>query len=642
MCVQTSQACWWTGADLLWWPWALQEFHADAADDIIARGDALIPGRETSPSDIGYDDEDEDEDGADYDEGRFEVASLVATPEELPPTSGTARENVNPTVSRQSFCSPHDWLALTFGACVLFLEGHEKFCASRHKHERPRKITEPRRKIPSLQDALGSFQSFLLGQAAMFGDSGSECSDSEGEEEPQLVTDDGFPAPGNSPRQSSRAGVEDAEDSMYPRVGDAVMAEYHGDHHDFRGQRCLGVVVADNGDGSVTLQWRDGDTSGRIVDVSMLTKEPRGRITQNASKSQLTGILMKRALPENSLRVASAVVSDGADLIQKDVNTTHTPLTMAVACAVDIDLLRLLVDGGSDVNASGPAGTAVQMIARLADTDALYFLLSRLAHTDGISLNECTQPVRQIVEAYRSLGITEMRREVEKVVSAKISKQSANNDKPSKSSSVKDSKGDGKAVSQATSKSRAGTDASPISQESPQAESIAQSLQPEQVKAFADAMLSNILKILNAISPNKPRNRRVVRRMLMMLAYLITHYPIDMLVDDVERIEIFAPAIRLLPRFIASQYLDIVKLSLDAATSILNISMHNYYACEANGLKVLAKRVSATAEYLVKDRCTSRSCQLSAKELLSRFSMTLRKWTIKNRKQTAGNRAKRK
>ena len=30
------------------------------------------------------------------------------------------------------------------------------------------------------------------------------------------------------------------------------------------------------------------------------------------------------------------------------------------------------------MNASGPAGTAVQMIARLADTDALYFLLSGL------------------------------------------------------------------------------------------------------------------------------------------------------------------------------------------------------------------------------------------------------------------------
>jgi hypothetical protein len=154
-------------------------------------------------------------------------------------------------------------------------------------------------------------------------------------------------------------------------------------------------------------------------------------------------------------------------------------------------------------------------------------------------------------------------------------------------------------------------------------------------------MVSNATKVLNAIPPDEPRSRMLARRMLSMLSYLAEHYPFDASEDEAEQIRVFAPAIRLLPRFVTSQYLDIVKLSLEVAASILDLSMHNYLPCITSGLRLLVKRIDAAAESLVQDRCTFKSCIVAAKELLSRFRSASSKWAANKRKLQGGTKGKR-
>ena len=597
-------------------------------DSFMGRKD-LFAGCELSLEDIVYD---WGQDGSDSEDSNENEDALTVPSSPRVVNASSDSDNL----TRRNPPSPHDWISLIRGTSILILEGYDSYVDSRKKYESTRRVSETPQ--PSSQcEPLDTFEPFVIGgRPEIFsGDSSYSSSDDDESFQSMLYAGGG---------SSSRDAQGSVDPSFYPLVGDTVMAKYYGDHHAFRGQQCMAVVVGDNGDDTVTVQWQDGDNSGRTVDVSMLTKEHRSALNYNGTKPKLMKLLLKHAIPANSMRMASALIADAPDLLKQDDISEHTAVTMAVACDVDLELLAFLVDAGCDINASGPVGTPAQMVARTESPRKLYCLLSRLANLDGIVAEHCPPSVGRIVKAYRTLGIDEMRREMEAVMSREAAAQVS-----------QDSKSLSEEVRSPKRRKRSSSETNPLSSSSSSSRSM--SVKPtspapvfmldvsEQLD-FVNSMIRNLAVLLNAVTPKKSLCRILLRRLLSLLLYLIKSHPIGKVEDyphkSIEKnaMKEFVPIIRLLPQLMASQFLDIVKLSLDVASAIVNVSVFNYRPCVANGLKRLGKQISEIANDCVQDKCTVKSCCSSIKQLQSSFRSASAKCAARKRNKLKNTKSK--
>ena len=246
------------------------------------------------------------------------------------------------------------------------------------------------------------------------------------------------------------------QNKRWPTVGDNVYALYSGAYERCNGRYCEAHVISNNGDGTFLLEWRDGDESGRVVSgfpsltkikikrsMNSVFRVKPGSMRRSSSdahgamgsdldatqRSELHSVMMKRAIPENSLSMITLLVGDGVDVNYVDP-TGHTPLTMAIACACSFEFFKYLLNVGASLSVPGPFGTPLQMLCRCCAhsgdsqiSDSVVDILHLFLGCGGSGLldqvdNEFMDNIQahgvlaKIINSYKALKLSELKQEL--------------------------------------------------------------------------------------------------------------------------------------------------------------------------------------------------------------------------------------
>jgi hypothetical protein len=114
----------------------------------------------------------------------------------------------------------------------------------------------------------------------------------------------------------------------------------------------------------------------------------------------LSAILMRSALPENDINLARMLVSDGADVNQPD-DEGNTPLMYAITNGMSEDLVQLLIESGADPN-EGAAESPLMVAVTDDRIQTVEALLRHGADPSSVDLATCSEVMVALIEQHNS------------------------------------------------------------------------------------------------------------------------------------------------------------------------------------------------------------------------------------------------
>eukprot|EP00451_Oxyrrhis_marina_P020442 CAMPEP_0204337718 /NCGR_PEP_ID=MMETSP0469-20131031/20539_1 /ASSEMBLY_ACC=CAM_ASM_000384 /TAXON_ID=2969 /ORGANISM="Oxyrrhis marina" /LENGTH=347 /DNA_ID=CAMNT_0051321797 /DNA_START=273 /DNA_END=1312 /DNA_ORIENTATION=- len=109
--------------------------------------------------------------------------------------------------------------------------------------------------------------------------------------------------------------------------------------------------------------------------------------------------LVKKALPQDNLRMAKQVLDDGAEITAQD-EAGNSLLAVAVEHGCSRELLQLLLDFGCPLSSTGSFGQPLQIAARAGDLGVALFLLANGADLSHIHPDSLSPDIRRRLSAW--------------------------------------------------------------------------------------------------------------------------------------------------------------------------------------------------------------------------------------------------
>eukprot|EP00949_MAST-11_sp_MAST-11-sp1_P000915 g915.t1 len=200
-----------------------------------------------------------------------------------------------------------------------------------------------------------------------------------------------------------------ATSSNHLALGSLVKAKYRGNHVNEHSRMYHAHVASFLNSSCVRVCWHDKDPSGEIVLLENVVKisDPKKAFGRREHAYRR----LMAALAKSSMHGLLKLLFEGLISVNDIDELGHTPLTMALQCRSSVEIIRTLIDFGTDVNHEGPMGTPAQVAVASDQMASLRILVlhgADLTQIDSFPSPEIQDEISRIRHAQTTFRLKEM------------------------------------------------------------------------------------------------------------------------------------------------------------------------------------------------------------------------------------------